>query len=114
MDRVIADGPFAVGFDAGLGWVALGTFTVTYHLVPGSKRYDLFPIAGYAVLASDEFVSHGVTVGGGTTYWPSAHVGLRVDAFRFLPVATDNHVAADQRSSSRFWGVRAGVAFRFG
>jgi len=52
-------------------------------------------------------------VGGGATYWPAARLGLRFDAFRFLPVATDTNIPAEERSPSRYWGVRAGVAFRF-
>jgi hypothetical protein len=39
-------------------------------------------------------------------------VGLRFDAFKFLPVSTNHDIPAEQRSRSRYWGVRAGVAFR--
>ena len=114
MDWIIGGGPIGVGGEFGVGWVFLGAITGSYHF-PASRprKYDLFTTAGYAELGSDEFSSQGVNVGGGATYWPAARLGLRFDAFRFLPVATHNVIPAEERSPSRYWGVRAGVAFRF-
>jgi hypothetical protein len=64
--------------------------------------------------ASAQSKTHGyVSVGGGAAYWLAARVGLRGDAFKFLPVSTDNNIRAEARSPSRYWGVRAGVVFRF-
>lgn len=77
-----------------------------------TKR-DVFATVGYARLGSSEFSSQGVTLGGGATYWPTALWGFRFDAIRYLPVATDNNIPAEERSPSRYWGVGAGVAFRF-
>jgi hypothetical protein len=114
LDWVIAGGPIGIGAEVGAGWVFMAAITGSYHLLarrPGN--HDLFATVGYAELGSDEFFSQGVTVGGGATYWPAVHLGLRVDAFRFLPVSTHNNIPAEERSPSRYWGLRAGVAFRF-
>jgi hypothetical protein len=114
MDWAIAGGPVGIGFDAGIGWVALGAFTSSYHLLARhSQRHDLFPTVGWAVLASDELTSQGVSIGGGWIWWPWRHVGLRLDGFKFLPVTTDHRVPVEELSSSRYWGARAGMAFRF-
>ena len=114
LDWVIAGGPFGIGGEFGAGWVSLGAITGSYHFFSRRPRkHDLFATAGYAGLANSEFSSQGVTVGGGTTLWPATRLGIRFDAFRFLPVATDNNIPVDERSPSRYWGVRAGVAFRF-
>jgi hypothetical protein len=111
---VIGEGPVAVGGEVGVGWVLLGAVTGSYHFLAGRpSNYDLFASVGYAGLASSEFSSQGATVGGGATYWPLARLGLRFDAFRFLPVATDNHIPIRDRSPQRYWGARAGIAFRF-
>ena len=62
------------------------------------------------MMRSSEFTSNGATLGGGMTYWPGRRAGLRLDAFRFVPVTTDNNTL--DRSPSRYWGARVGVAFR--
>lgn len=114
LDYVFVDGPLGIGAEVGAGWVFLAAVTGSYHFLarrPGN--YDLFATVGYAGLGSSEFSSQGATVGGGATYWPAARLGLRFDAFRFLPIATDNDIPAEERSPSRYWGVRLGVAFRF-
>ena len=114
LDWVIAGGPIGIGGEVGAGWVFLAALTGSYHFLAGRpSKHDVFATIGYAGLGSSEFSSQGVTVGGGATYWPATHLGLRFDAFRFLPVATDNSSPAEERSGSRYWGVRAGVAFRF-
>jgi hypothetical protein len=114
LEWVIAGGPIGIGAEVGVGWVFLAAVTGSYHfLAHRPSNHDLFATVGYAGLGNSEFSSHGVTVGGGATFWPAAHLGLRLDAFRFLPVATDNSIPAEERSPSRYWGVRAGVAFRF-
>jgi hypothetical protein len=114
LEWVIDGGPIGISGEVGAGWVFLAAITGSYHLLarrPG--KHDVFATVGYAGLGSSELSSQGVTVGGGGTYWPAARLGLRFDAFRFLPVATDNNIPPDERSPSRYWGVRAGVAFRF-
>jgi hypothetical protein len=111
-DWVIADGPIGLGAEAGAGWVFLGEISGSCHLVAG-RQYDVFAKAGYAGLSSSEFSSQGVTLGGGAAYWPATHVGIRFDALRFLPASTRHNVPVDERSPSRYWGVRVGVAFRF-
>ena len=113
LDWLIAGGSFGIGGEIGAGWVILEAITGSYHFLsrrPG--KHDLFATVGYAGLGNSEFSSQGVTVGGGTTYWRATRLGIRFDAFRFLAVATDNNIPADQRSPSRYWGVRAGLAFR--
>jgi hypothetical protein len=113
VDWIIADGPVGIGGEVGAGWAFLAAVTGSFHLLAGqSGRHQPFATLGYAGLGSSEFSSHGVTVGGGTVYWRWTRVGLRFDAFRFLPVVTDNNISAEERSPSRYWGVRAGVAFR--
>jgi hypothetical protein len=113
IDWVIADGPLSVGGEVGVGWVFLGAINASYHLLNRrASTHDVFATVGYAGIESSEFSSHGVTVGGGATYWPSARVGLRFDAFKFLPASTTNNIRAEERSRSRYWGVRAGVGFR--
>jgi hypothetical protein len=101
-----------VGAEVGLGWVFFAAVNGSYHFL-GSRRYDLFAQGGAAVLGSDEFSSRGVTIGGGFVYWAARHVALRLDGFKYVAASTDNNIPADQRSPSRYWGARAGVAFRF-
>ena len=114
LDWVLPGGPIGIGGELGTGWVFLAAITGSYHVLARRPRnHDVFATVGYARLGSSEFSSQGVTVGGGATYWPAARLGLRLDAFRFLPVATDDTIPAEERSPSRYWGVRAGVAFRF-
>lgn len=114
LDWVVAGGPIGIGGEVGTGWANLAAITGSFHfLARRPRKHDIFATVGYAGLGSSEFSSHGVTVGGGATYWPAAHLGLRFDAFRFLPVATTDSIPAEERSPSRYWGVRAGVAFRF-
>lgn len=114
LDWVIKGGPIGIGGEVGAGWVFLAAITGSYHFVASRPRkHDVFATVGYAGLGSSEFSSQGPTVGGGATYWPAARLGLRFDAYRFLPVATDNSIPTEERSPSRYWGVRAGVAFRF-
>jgi hypothetical protein len=114
VDWLIGGGRIGIGGEVGAGWVLLAAITGSYHfLARQPRKYDLFATAGCAALGSSEFTSQGVTVGGGATYWPASRLGVRFDAFKFLPVATDNSIPTDERSPSRYWGVRAGVAFRF-
>jgi hypothetical protein len=114
LDWVIVGGPIGIGGEVGVGWVALAAISASYHILERQpSRLDVFATVGYARLGSSEFSSQGVTAGGGATYWPTARVGLRFDAFRFLPVSTDNSIPAHERSATRYWGIRAGVAFRF-
>jgi hypothetical protein len=114
LDWVIVGGPIGIGGEVGVGWVFLAAITASYHfLARRPSKYDVFATVGYAGLGSSEFSSQGVTAGGGAIYWPATHVGLRFDVFRFLPVSTDNSIPADERSATRNWGMRAGVAFRF-
>ena len=113
LDWVIAGGRIGIGAEVGVGWVFFGAVTGSYHfLARQPRKYDLFARAGYAGMGSSEFSSQGVTVGGGATYWPASRLGLRFDAFKFFPVVTENNIPADERSASRYWGLRAGVAFR--
>jgi len=114
LDWVIGGGPIGIGGEVGAGWVFLAALTGSYHVLarrPG--KHDVFATIGYAGLGSSEFSSQGVTVGGGATFWPAARLGLRFDAFRFLPIAIHNNIPSEERSRSRYWGVRAGIAFRF-
>jgi hypothetical protein len=114
LDWVLLGGPVGIGGEVGTGWVFLTAVTGSYHfLARRPSKHDLFATVGYARLGSSELYSQGVTVGGGATYWPAARLGVRLDAFRFLPVATDDTIPAEARSPSRYWGVRAGLAFRF-
>jgi hypothetical protein len=114
LEWVIAGGPIGIGAEVGAGWVFFAAVTGSYHfLAHRPSKHDLFATLGYAGLGNSEFSSQGVTVGGGATFWPATHLGVRFDAFRFLPVATTNSISAEARAPSRYWGVRAGVAFRF-
>jgi hypothetical protein len=113
VDWVIRDGPIGVGGEVGTGRVLLAAITGSYHLFarrPG--ELDVFATIGYAGLASSELSARGFNVGGGAAYWLARRVGLRFDAFRFLPVSTDYAVPVEERSKSRYWGLRAGVSFR--
>lgn len=114
LDWLIAGGPIGIGAELGVGWVFLSAVTGSYHpLAHRPSKHDVFARVGYTRLGSSEFSSHGVTVGGGATFWPAIHVGLRFDAFGFVPVATENTIPAEARSVSRYWGMRAGMGFRF-
>ena len=111
VDWLLKNGPVAIGADVGIGWVLMGAITASYHLFHRQqRRYDVFTTGGYAMMGSSEFTSNGATLGGGMTYWPARRVGLRLDSFRFVPVTTDNNTL--DRSPSRYWGARVGVAFR--
>lgn len=111
---LVADGPIGVGAEVGAGWVFLGSVNVSYHLLARqAATHDLFATVGYMGMSSSEFSSHGVSVGGGGIYWLASRVGVRLDAFKFLPSKTTNNIRAEERSRSRYWGVRAGVAFSF-
>jgi hypothetical protein len=114
LDWVIASGPIGIGAEVGAGWALFAALTGSYHfLARHPSKHDVFATVGYAGMGSSEFSSQGATVGGGATFWPATHLGLRFDAFRFVPVATENNIPAEERSASRYWEVRAGVAFRF-
>jgi hypothetical protein len=114
VDWVIADRTLSIGAEVGVGWVFLAALNASYHpLARRASPHDVFATIGYAGLGSSEFSSHGVNVGGGATYWPASRVGVRFDAFKFLPASTTNNIPAPERSRSRYWGMRAGVAFRF-
>jgi hypothetical protein len=114
LDWIIADGPIGIGGDAGAGSVFLGAVNGSYHFFARQpNKHDVFATVGFAGVGSSEFSSQGMTVGGGATYWPAQRLGLRFDAFKFLPIATDNTIPADERSPARYWGIRGGVAFRF-
>jgi hypothetical protein len=112
LDWVIAGGPIIAPTSAKGG---CSTRRSRGHAIfsPRPSKHDVFATVGYAGMESSEFSSQGATVGGVATFWPATHLGLRLDAFRFLPVATENNIPAEERSESRYWGVRAGVAFRF-
>ena len=113
IDFVVADGPLSIGGEVGVGWVFLGALKASYHLLNRrASTADVFATVGYAGMGSSELSSNGITVGGGAVYWPAARVGLRFDAFKFLPVSTNHNIPVAQRSDARYWGVRAGVAFR--
>ena len=110
----VGDTPIGVGAEVGAGWVFLGAVNVSYHLLARqTARHDVFATVGYMGLSSSEFSSHGVSVGGGGIYWFASRAGLRLDAFKFLPAKTTNNIRVEERSPSRYWGVRAGLAFRF-
>jgi hypothetical protein len=114
LDWVIAGGRISIGAEVGAGWVFYAAVRGSYHfLAHRPSKHDLFATVGFAGLGSSEFSSQGVTIGGGATFWPATQLGLRFDAFRFMPVTTQNSIPAGERSASRYWGVRAGVAFRF-
>jgi len=111
---LVADSPVGVGGQVGLGWALLGALNVSYHLFARpAANYDVFATVGYMGLSSSEFSSHGVSLGGGGIYWVASRVGLRVDAFGFMPAKTTNNIRVEERSPSRYWGVRAGVAVGF-
>ncbi len=96
LDWIIADGPIGIGGEVGAGWVFQAAVTGSYHFMAGRpSKHDVFATVGYAGLGSSEFSSQGVTIGGGGAYWPITLVGLRFDAFRFLPVATDTRSERD-------------------
>jgi hypothetical protein len=106
---VIGRGPIGIGGEVGAGWVSLAAITGSYHFLGRRPRkHDLFATVGYAGLGSSEFSSQGVTVGGGGTYWPAVRLGLRFDAFRFLPVATDNNIPARRAFSVPVLGCASG------
>ena len=109
-----ADRAFGIGGEIGMGWVFLGAVSAAYHpLVRRTQKHDVFATVGYMGMSSSEFSSQGVSVGGGALYWFGSRVGLRLDAFKYLPASTTNNIRAEERSVSRYWGVRAGVAFSF-
>jgi len=109
-----ADSVFGIGGEIGVGWVFLGALSASYHpLVRRTQKHDVFATVGYMGMSSSEFSSQGVSVGGGALYWFRPRVGLRIDAFKYLPASTTNNIRGEERSASRYWGVRAGVAFSF-
>jgi hypothetical protein len=112
VEWIPADTRLGIGGEIGVGWVYLGGVTVSYHPLARTARHDVFANVGYMGMSSSEVSVHGMSVGGGAVYWAASRVGVRIDAFKFLPVSTHNAIRAEERSQSRYWGVRAGVAFR--
>ena len=113
VEWLVANSRVGVGAQMGAGWVFLGGVNASYHLLSPTAAHDLFANIGYMALSSSEFSSHGVSVGAGGIYWLASRVGVRLDAFKFLPAKTTNNIRVEERSPSRYWGVRAGVAFGF-
>ena len=111
VDWLLEGGPVGIGAEAGIGWAFMAAIIASYHLFDRQQRkYDVFTTGGYAMIGSSEFSSNGAALSGGLTYWPARRMGVRFNAFRFVPVTTDNHTV--NRSPSRYWGARLGLAFR--
>jgi hypothetical protein len=78
----------AIGGEGGWGWISgnfdegVGMFSVNpaYHFKGRGRSKALVPFvtAGYTMLFRDFHVS-GFNVGGGATWWPGNHVGLRFE-----------------------------------
>ena len=114
VEWIPASSRIGIGGEVGVGWVFLGAVRASYHpLVRGAENYDVFGTVGYMSMSSSEFSSHGVSVGGGALYWLASRIGLRFDAFKYLPGSTTKNIRDEERSSSRYWGVRGGAAFSF-
>jgi len=114
VDWLPAGGPVGIGGEFGLGWVFVASLDVSYHpLNRSATRFDPFLRVSFMEFTSSEFTARGPGIGGGATFWAKPRFGIRGDAFRFLPGAVDSRIPEDERSPSRYWGVRAGVAFRF-
>jgi hypothetical protein len=78
----------AVGGEGGYGWISgnfkdgVGMFSVNpaYHFKGQGRSRALVPFvtAGYSMLFRDGHVD-GFNAGGGATWWPGAHLGLRFE-----------------------------------
>ena len=78
----------SVGGEAGYGWISgsfdngVGMFSLNpaYHFNGRgrSRAFVPFVTAGYSMLFRDTYVN-GVNAGGGATWWPGDHAGLRVE-----------------------------------
>ena len=114
LDWLPAGGPLGIGGELGVGWVFLASLSASYHPLNRSPApFDPFLRVSFMEFSSSEFTARGPGIGGGATWWLKPWLGIRADAFRFLPGVVENNIPEDERSSSRYWGARAGVAFRF-
>jgi hypothetical protein len=116
LDWLIPRTPIGIGAEMGPGNLIVLSFEGSYH--PSAhqtpSKLDPFATLGFMMVGSSEFSARGMNVGGGMTYWPLRRLGLRLDGFKFLPLATHYDVRPEDRSTGRYWGVRAGVAVHFG
>ena len=62
--------------------------------------------AGYSRLGigDGEGAFSAFNVGAGLHYWPTDHVGFRMEV--------RDHFRPDDRGTTQYWSVRAGIAFR--
>jgi hypothetical protein len=110
-DAIVAKG-VGVSMEIGVLWprecfadCAIGLFSPggAYHFLRGKERkVDPFVAGGYS-LAFRNGHANAFYFGGGTNYWMSRKVGLRLE-FR------DNMLPDDM--SGHLWSVRVGLAFR--
>jgi hypothetical protein len=93
-----------------MGNLIVLSFNGSYHPLAHRRprKVDPFATLGFTMLGDLNYDASGVSVGGGVTYWPRRRVGLRLDAFSFLPRSDDTRF-----EDWHYWGLRAGVAFHF-
>lgn len=111
VDWLIKKEPIGIGAEFGLGNLMLLSLTGSYHPLAhrAESKLDPFAMVGFTTLGDLNYDAHGVSVGGGLTYWPRKRVGLRLDGFSFLPRRDDSRF-----EKWNYWGLRAGIAFHFG
>lgn len=116
VDWLIARTPIGIGAEMGLGNLIVFSAGGSYHppAHQTTSKLDPFVTLGFMRVGSSEFSSRGMHVGGGMTYWPLQRLGLRLDGFKFLPLATHYDVRPEDRSTVHYWGARVGVAVSFG
>ena len=114
VDWQIRGGPIGAGGEAGVGNLLLTSLTASFH--PSSRRSGrtVDPFATVSITAVNDLnnTATGFSVGGGLNAWLGSRLGVRVDAFKFLPTSDDiTRLSVD--TSPHYWGVRAGLAIGF-
>jgi hypothetical protein len=106
VDWAIGGGPLGIQADAGIVAVSLGP---AYHFFyrDSARRLDPFAKVGYLAFTDLNYEDMGVSVGGGFIYWMHTHLGVRMNAFGFVPVKDRIQTA------HHHWGVQGGIAFSF-
>ena len=97
-----------VGGEAGFfNRLIVGSVNTTVHLAGVSTaKFSPFVTAGYSRLGigDGEGAFSAFNIGAGLHYWGTDHIGFRAEI--------RNHLRPDDRGTTQYWSVRAGIAFR--
>jgi hypothetical protein len=100
-------GPELAGFVPGQGKVSNGVVgifsTNAYYHLGRDQAFDPFATVGYSLVFRD-FTANGGNFGAGMNYWFRQNLGLLFEG--------RDHVAPVRGTTTHFWEIRIGLAFR--